>query len=363
MASVKESCKVTREEFLSYFDHIVELLTGPAAYESDERLKDVFVRAAKLLRYNVPNGKLNRGIAVVETYKLLVSCETIQGDVSVNQEGSFKFLREAFILGWALEILQAFFLIADDIMDKSETRRGQVCWYKLEDVGLDAINDAFFLERLVFRLIKFECSSLPCYGEVVEMLQETIFKTTIGQTMDLVTAPVGKPNLDKFSEERYMTIITYKTCYYTIYLPIAFAAALSGNSGKQLRDDIEQVAIPLGQFFQIQDDFLDLYGDPAVTGKIGTDIEDNKCSWLIVQALKMCSPDERKTLSDNYGFPDTHKIEKVKEVFDRLKLSSLYREYEDKSYNDIKSKISSIQNDGLKTAFSLLTSKLYKRDK
>jgi geranylgeranyl pyrophosphate synthase len=45
-----------------------------------------------------------------------------------------------------------------------------------------------------------------------------------------------------------------------------------------------------------QDDFLDCFGDPAVTGKIGTDIEDNKCSWLIVQALSRASDDQRASL-------------------------------------------------------------------
>ncbi len=45
-----------------------------------------------------------------------------------------------------------------------------------------------------------------------------------------------------------------------------------------------------------QDDFLDCFGDPSVTGKIGTDIEDNKCSWLIVQALQRASPEQKVLL-------------------------------------------------------------------
>jgi len=46
----------------------------------------------------------------------------------------------------------------------------------------------------------------------------------------------------------------------------------------------------------VQDDYLDCFGDPAVTGKVGTDIEDHKCSWLIVQALSRASDDQRSVL-------------------------------------------------------------------
>lgn len=67
----------------------------------------------------------------------------------------------------------------------------------------------------------------------------------------------------------------------------------------------QDILIPLGEYFQVQDDYLDCYGDPAFIGKIGTDIQDNKCSWLINQALAKANSEQRKIL-DVSLFPDTH---------------------------------------------------------
>lgn len=53
---------------------------------------------------------------------------------------------------------------------------------------------------------------------------------------------------------------------------------------------------PLSSPHPPQDDYLDLFGDPSVTGKIGTDIQDNKCSWLVVQCLQRASPEQRQIL-------------------------------------------------------------------
>ena len=64
--------------------------------------------------------------------------------------------------------------------------------------------------------------------------------------MDLVTAPVGKPNLDNFSEERYISIATYKTAFYSIYLPIVCAVLLSGLDSEKMLKDIEDVSIDIG---------------------------------------------------------------------------------------------------------------------
>ena len=90
-----------------------------------------------------------------------------------------------------------------------------------------------------------------------------------------------------------MRIVTYKTAFYTFYLPAASAMHLCGIEDERAFDMARDICVRLGQFFQIQDDYLDCYGDPAVIGKVGTDIEDNKCSWLVVQALARCSDAQR----------------------------------------------------------------------
>ena len=117
----------------------------------------------------------------------------------------------------------------------------------------------------------------------------------------------------------------FKTAYYSFILPVRLAFILANVQDEAAMDFANEVLLEIGEFFQIQDDFLDFYGDPQVTGKIGTDIQDNKCSWLIVNALKLASPEQRTKLQENYG--TSQGISAVTQIFHELKLDKLYEHY------------------------------------
>jgi len=97
------------------------------------------------------------------------------------------------------------------------------------------------------------------------------------------------------------------------------------------------ILLPLGEYFQIQDDFLDYAGTPEQIGKVGTDIVDNKCSWCIVTAIALATPRQRQILEENYGKKEEdgtigEQERRVKEVYDAVGLRKRYAEYEESSY-------------------------------
>ena len=167
-------------------------------------------------KYNVPHGKKNRGVSVVTSFRCLVSNPT-------EDE-----LYKARLLGWCIEWLQGYFLVADDIMDHSLTRRGQPCWYKNDNIGMMAINDSFYLEAAIYKILKKYFRNEPYYIDVVELFHETTMQTVVGQGLDLLTAEDEKVDFSKFSMERYNAIVTWKTAYYSFYLPVALAMHMAG---------------------------------------------------------------------------------------------------------------------------------------
>ena len=137
---------------------------------------------------------------------------------------------------------------------------------------------------------------------------------------------------------------------------------MSGIQSKAAYDTARRILLIMGEYFQVQDDYLDCYGDPAVIGKVGTDIQDNKCSWLVVQALERCSESQLVILQQNYGVWNDPKVAKIKALYNELNLPQVFADYEEESYRMIQAELDQV-TDMPRQVFDLLLEKIYKRSK
>ncbi|CAH2045986.1 unnamed protein product [Thlaspi arvense] len=306
----------------------------------------------RMLDYNVPGGKLNRGLSVVDSFKLL-------------KEGKDLTEEEVFLscaLGWCIEWLQAYFLVLDDIMDNSVTRRGQPCWFRVPQVGMVAINDGILLRNHIHRILKKHFRGKPYYVDLVDLFNEVELQTACGQMIDLITTFDGEKDLAKYSLPIHRRIVQYKTAYYSFYLPVACALLMAGENLEN-HIDVKDVLVDMGIYFQVQDDYLDCFADPETLGKIGTDIEDFKCSWLVVKALERCSKEQTEILYENYGKSDPSNVAKVKDLYKELDLEGVFKEYESKSYEKLTGVIEAHQSKAIQAVLKSFLAKIYKRQK
>ena len=337
--------------FREYFPGMVENLSKSTS--STGSILWSFHRIRDVLAYNVPHGKQTRGITLVSSFHCLKD-----NNVTVEERNL------SLALGWAVEILQGSFLVADDVMDQSETRRGRSCWYRLPEVGYQAVNDSLILESCVFLILRRFCRHLPCYIALVELFQEVIFNTEMGQSLDMMTSEQPVVDFSLFTDDRYFSIVRYKTAYYSFYLPVAVAMHLSGISDDECHAKVQHLLLQMGNLFQVQDDYLDCFGDPAITGKVGTDIEDNKCTWLIIRAIEVANQEQLKALQENYGKKDPGKVLVVKQLYEELNLKGIFEKYENEQYEEICDAIKHSDVSGVpKTIFLTLLDKIYRRKK
>lgn len=92
----------------------------------------------------------------------------------------------------------------------------------------------------------------------------------------------------------------------------------------------------------MQKDFLNVFGNKEMVGKVGSDIEEGKCSWLAVVALQRMNPSQKKIMEKYYGTPGAESIEAIKDLYIQLGLPSTYSAYEDESYKIINTHIQQI---------------------
>ncbi|NKX54954.1 polyprenyl synthetase family protein [Arthrobacter mobilis] len=225
---------------------------------------------------------------------------------------------EAVRAGVALELFQAAALIHDDIIDRSDTRRGKPSvhrqfeslhrsrgWSLAADrYGLAA---ALLTGDLCLSLSEEAFSSIDAGAgsgsEARRIFNQMRTEVMAGQYLDVLEEAAGPSRPAGTAVERALQILRFKSAKYSTVHPLCLGGALAGGS-RQLLQSYADFALPLGEAFQIRDDVLGVFGDPAATGKpAGDDLREGKRTVLIGHTLNNCSKAERRYLEEHLGSP------------------------------------------------------------
>lgn len=306
-------------------------------------------RVCRLVDYTVTGGKMNRGMFVLQVGTMLIEANGLGKDR--DSEWYDRMVKHLAVAGWCIELMQAFFLVADDVMDQSPMRRGKPSWYQCPGIGLQAVNDAVLLESLMFQLLRhyFHPSNptspvdINGWAQLMDVFRGTVLKTELGQVLDL-TLTQQVTRMEDYQLENYLQMVTYKTAFYSFVLPVQVAYGITMNLWS-LSSPFTDALLRLGCLFQVQDDYLDCYGDSKETGKVGTDIQDGKYSFLVISAVHQIlasSHEQERTvllaeLQQNYARADENCIQKVKTIFNECNLTAKYEQFVRKYESDLHS--------------------------
>lgn len=204
----------------------------------------------------------------------------------------------------ALETYHNYTLLHDDLMDNADVRRGQPTVHKKWNANLAVLSGDSMLVLAYQRMT--ECDSH--LAEVLRLFTETALEIGEGQQMDMEFE-----TRNDVCEEEYIEMIRLKT---SVLLACAVKiGALLANAPADDADNLYRFGEKIGLAFQLQDDYLDVYGDPAVFGKaIGGDIVSNKKTYMLINAFNRADNAQRAELERWIRATDFDRQEKVKAV-------------------------------------------------
>lgn len=202
--------------------------------------------------------------------------------------------------GAAFEMLHAFALIHDDVMDGSSLRRGESTVHVTFDADHQESDWSGEARRfgegiaiLIGDLAEVYADRLMSNAPAAafEVWNELKIELNIGQFLDVLGAARGGVDL-----QTARRIVRYKSGKYTIERPLHVGAALAGRLN-QLEEPLSRYGEPLGEAFQLRDDILGTFGDSARTGKpVGDDLRERKPTPLLAIALERATPPQLQIL-------------------------------------------------------------------
>jgi geranylgeranyl diphosphate synthase type II len=213
----------------------------------------------------------------------------------------------------AIELFHNFSLVHDDIMDEAPLRRGKTTVHEKWNANTAILaGDAMLIEAYK-QLAKAAPEHL---NELLELFNNTSIEVCQGQQLDM-----DFETSSEVTAEEYVEMISLKTAVL-LGCSLKMGAILAGSTAED--------AVKLYTFgklsgigFQIQDDYLDAFGDPSRFGKqVGGDIISNKKTFLIIRAMEKADPETRRQLESIYfshdGIAQDGKVEKVLSIFRNL---------------------------------------------
>lgn len=233
----------------------------------------------------------------------------------------------------AVEVFHNFSLIHDDIMDEAPLRRGKETVHKKWDLNTGILSgDAMLI--LAYQL--FESYEPATFNSLAKLFSKTALEVCEGQQFD-----IDFETRSDVSIAEYLKMIEYKTA---VLVGAAMKmGAIVAEATRECQEAIYEFGKNLGIAFQLQDDYLDAFGNPETFGKqVGGDIIENKKTYLVIKALEMANQEDSQSLTALLQTTEKseEKVTKVKSIFDTSGASQATRNavegYTEKAYNSLK---------------------------
>ncbi len=220
----------------------------------------------------------------------------------------------------AVEVFHNFSLVHDDIMDEAPLRRGKETVHEKWDTNTAILSgDAM----LILAYQYFEQYDGDVFKELARLFSRTALQVCEGQQLD-----VDFENRDDVTLQEYLKMIEYKTAVL-IAAALQMGAIVAKTSVENCRK-IYEFGLYLGIAFQIQDDYLDAFGDPETFGKqVGGDIIENKKTFLFLKAIEFSSVQDAEQLKHLFSIKpndNSQKISSAKAIFDQSGASESARQ-------------------------------------
>ncbi len=254
----------------------------------------------------------------------------------------------------AIEVFHNFSLIHDDIMDAAPIRRGKVTVHEKWNSNIAILSGDVLLVKAYQLLANQKSQHIP---ELLTLFNKTAIEVCEGQQMDMDFETSEFVTVDE-----YIKMIRLKTSVL-LGCALEFGFIVSNNSISN-RKKIYDFGINIGIAFQIQDDLLDLYGNPDKVGKqVGGDVKSNKKTLLYLIAEKNAVGDLREKLNQVKSELDLNsKVSATQEIYETLGVKIETKSYLDRYYQQAIDLLDSIETESDKSAIMEMVNYLFNRE-